>query len=381
MSTTPNMFLDLPVVSSTLGPAWASALNAALFLVDSHNHTSGSGVQVPAAGLSIDDALSFGGNDATLLRSTRFDPQSATLGDATDLRCLYAVAGNLYFNNASGTPVQITDGASLSATSLGGITGLPSGTASVAFATSTYTFNSATNTRATMDVGPLVVHDTTALSNGVTIAPPAGLASAYALTLFSALPGSTMFVRLTSGGVLAADVAPDGTSIEVSGATFRVKDGGITRAMQASVGQQVSAGYASLSSGASTTYAAVPKTGGGNLSVSITSTGRPIMISLVPDASAGSSAYMWLLSSGTSPCICNMQIAVTGAATATIGSVRFGKGDTTVSGDRFWFSPGVFGTMLYVPAAGTYTLTLQYKVENATTVLTCSGFNLVAYEL
>lgn len=44
MTTTPNMNLVLPDVSATLGPAWATALNTLLALVDLHDHTTGNGV-------------------------------------------------------------------------------------------------------------------------------------------------------------------------------------------------------------------------------------------------------------------------------------------------------------------------------------------------
>lgn len=383
MSTTPNMFLSLPTVSTTLGPAWASALNSALTLVDSHDHTSGNGARVPSSGLNIDADLSFGGNNATLLRSARFDPQASTLAAATDLRCLYAVAGNLYYNNASGTPVQITDGATLSATSLGGITGLPSGTASVAFATSTYTFNSATNTRATMDVGPVVIRETVAAALGITMKSPASLASAYELTLFSAVPGSTMFVRLNSAGVLACDVAPDGTTLEVSGATFRVKDSGIstakiaalavTRAKLEAVGQQLS------SSGTNTTTSTT-LTNLANLTVTLTSTGRPIMIMAVALDGGGGSGWT-LLSTGAGSKFVRVAIDVTGSATATIGDVSLSLNGALQAGamGAGWAPSALMH--LYPAAAGTYTFQLQGCVSGAGVTLGWGGIKLTAWEL
>jgi hypothetical protein len=72
MPTTPNMNLDLPTVSTTLGPAWATQLNEAIGVdgtgIDAHDHTSGKGVRIPPAGLDISGDLTFGDNAATNLR-------------------------------------------------------------------------------------------------------------------------------------------------------------------------------------------------------------------------------------------------------------------------------------------------------------------------
>lgn len=110
MPTTSNMSLVLPAVSATLGPLWASELNTALSLVDTHDHSSGKGVKVTPAGLNINSDLAFNSNDLTTVRTVMFDAQSATLAD---IRAIYSVNGDLYWNNGSGTAVQITSGASV----------------------------------------------------------------------------------------------------------------------------------------------------------------------------------------------------------------------------------------------------------------------------
>lgn len=109
---TPNMNLTLPTVGVTLDPTWATNLNAALTLVDSHNHTSGKGVTVPTAGLNINADLSFGSNDATDLRSLALNNNVSTLPSG-DIRALYASGGDLYYNNNSGNAIQLTTGSSL----------------------------------------------------------------------------------------------------------------------------------------------------------------------------------------------------------------------------------------------------------------------------
>lgn len=111
--TTPFMNLELPVPTQQLGPDWAVELNAALDLVDSHNHTSGQGVQIPTAGLNINAHLSFDGYKATDLFSTQYELQSVPLTGASNANSVSVSSGNLYFTNGSGTSVQITSGGSV----------------------------------------------------------------------------------------------------------------------------------------------------------------------------------------------------------------------------------------------------------------------------
>ena len=111
MATT-NMTLILPEVSATLGPQWATQLNTALTLVDAHDHSTGKGVKVTPSGLNINTDLSLQSNDLTLVRTVAFDSQAAALS-SSDIRSVYSVLGDLYWNNGSGTAVQITSGASV----------------------------------------------------------------------------------------------------------------------------------------------------------------------------------------------------------------------------------------------------------------------------
>lgn len=116
---TVNMLLDLPVVSVTLGPLWATKLNAAITTIDEHDHTSGKGVQLTQASLNITGDLEMNSNDVSELRSTRYDNQSADLAASDDLRCLYAKGGDLYWNpNSASTHVQITSGGVLNSAAL-----------------------------------------------------------------------------------------------------------------------------------------------------------------------------------------------------------------------------------------------------------------------
>lgn len=110
LAPTPNMLMQKAEPLVTVGPDWAQLLNTIVDVVDAHDHSSGKGLRVTTAGLNIDADLEFNGNDATELRSTRLESQGAALVDPADLRCVYAVGGDLYYNNGSGAAVQITNG-------------------------------------------------------------------------------------------------------------------------------------------------------------------------------------------------------------------------------------------------------------------------------
>ena len=112
MANTPFMNLNLPTVSTTLGPEWASLIIAALNLIDSHDHSTDHGTDVTPAGITINADLPFGGFQATALKTSTYNSQAATLA-ATFLGCVYRVGSDLYYNNGAGTPIQITSGAAL----------------------------------------------------------------------------------------------------------------------------------------------------------------------------------------------------------------------------------------------------------------------------
>ncbi len=203
MANTPNMNLALPTVSQTLGPAWATQLIAALGQIDSHNHTTGQGVAVPAAGINVNADLPFSGNNATSLRSARFTDQGAALTTPSDVGCLYLAGGNLFWNSGAGAAVQITSGGALAGTP-GSIAGLGS-PAAVTYTSGngTFRFTSNTNTNAAVDVGPVTVRAQAAAANGITIQSPSGLAANYAVTLLGTLPAGQRALTIDNLGNLS----------------------------------------------------------------------------------------------------------------------------------------------------------------------------------
>lgn len=275
--TTPYMGLILPVVGVTAGPEWANEQNTAYNSIDSHNHTPGQGVPIPSAGLSINADVPFNTNNATLLRSTRYI-NGAVLSGVADLTCVYASGGNLYYNNAIGQQVQITAGAGLNAASIGAIGGdYGTSTASVFYtsATSTFTFWQNTNIPAIMDMGDIVLHPTASNTFGTTIQANPTLATNYGLVLPGTLPASSKFVTVDASGNMAFTYDVDNATLEVAANVLQVKDAGITRPKIAPLGQQI----ADLSGNFNFSASLTDVTG---LSVTLTTTGRPVYIALQP---------------------------------------------------------------------------------------------------
>ena len=107
MSTT-YMDLILPTPSITIGPTWASNINTALELVDSHDHSTGKGAKVKPNGLDINANLDVQTNQILNAAAAQLYDQSVTLTGPTNTFKIHSVLGNLYFTNSAGTAVQIT---------------------------------------------------------------------------------------------------------------------------------------------------------------------------------------------------------------------------------------------------------------------------------
>jgi hypothetical protein len=110
---TPNLNLVLPTVSVTLGPQWASELNAALTLIDAHDHTSGKGIPIRTAALDIDADLSLQDFRLQDASSLQLVTDAAPVSGVGFEHSLSVSLGNLYYTNGSGVAVQITSGGSV----------------------------------------------------------------------------------------------------------------------------------------------------------------------------------------------------------------------------------------------------------------------------
>lgn len=222
----PNMLLPVPITGSTPGPEWANDINNCLSLVDSHNHTPGYGVQVPSDGLNINADLSFQDNNLTNARSIRFFVQPSPLALPSDLACVYVSGVDLYYNDASGNQIRLTESGAPAGTP-GSITNLiPPAAVTYVPPSQLFVFTSAPNTPANLDAGYINLRNFVLNSKALTLQPPAAMAADYTITLPS-LPVSKKMLTMTSSGVMAADYDVDNVSIAVASNLLTVQAAGI----------------------------------------------------------------------------------------------------------------------------------------------------------
>jgi hypothetical protein len=212
---TANMNLPVSTIGVDSGLNWETNLNASLSILDGHNHAPGSGQQINPAGLNINSDLPINSNNLTLLRSVRFSPQVTPISGASDIGCLYESGADLYYNDASGNQIRITQSGSVTGAT-GTITGLPSGSASASYGAGSFVFQSATSTAATLDGASIILRLGTANSNGLTLSPPSGLSGgSYTLTL-PTVPAQLSAVTIDASGNISS--APQSDYFNPTGA-------------------------------------------------------------------------------------------------------------------------------------------------------------------
>lgn len=335
----PNMGLPVPGIGTELSPTWASDLNASLSIIDSHNHSVNQGNPIQPNGLNINSDLAFQNNNGTQFRSTRFTPQPSVLALPADIGCLYVVGNELYYNDVTGgNNIQITANGLVNATS----SGISSGTASAAFSAGVLVCKSTSTSGANVLMHSAVLTNSVNLTNQLTLQAPT-LAGSITETL-PTIPVAQSFMTIDASGNMAA---------------YAGIANGITRSNLAPVGQQISSSCGAFFT-TSTSFVSVT-----NLSVTITTSGRPIMLMIQPDGTAGAGI-----------------IGVSG--NETIG-VEFQRGTFAICYSQFsWTSAGSTSSssMQYLDAqpSGTYTYAVKIKSIGGLSVSLTNSV-LVAYEL
>lgn len=354
--TTPNMNLTLPVVSQTPGPTWASEINADLSLLDAHDHTSGKGALVPVAGLDINADLSLATHALTdVTKAVLLDQASVAT-----LNALYAVGGDLYWTDGGGIPVRITSGGSVFVGGTGNIGGLPNGSAAVNYVS-----------------GPLAYEFLD--ENGNEAALLGSTVGLYNLTLSQTPGSSTYTLRLPISTPSAPSFVTGTVSGSIATLAFNAQANYVTRSMQAAVNEQV--GTSSNPSVTSTfpTFTNVTST------ITVTSTGRPIMIGLMSDEGASPTySHIRFSSMSTGVMEAFFQVNVTGSATTKIMAHKVDFYSNTTNG--VYVPTSMFHHLYVPPGPGTYTFQLQACTQSAgggfvSTTLDFADPILYAYEL
>ena len=146
--------------------------------------------------------------------------------------------------------------------------------------------------------------------------------------------------------------------------------GQLSRANLPSVGQQISSssgGFGTLSG----SFVSVT-----NLSVSITTTGRPVMLMLIPDGSANNVEFGPFSSSNGITPQGFFQFTRGGSS---LGAVFLSGTTSPASGTVFAGGLNPLPVQLDTPSAGTYTYAFQMKAGGGQ--MNCQWVELVAYEL
>lgn len=367
--SSPDMNLPIPGVGITSGPQWATDVNSCLTIIDSHDHSAGYGVQITPSGININSDFPLNQNNLVSARSLRMTEQTLALSDPTDIDCLYDVAGDLYFNDGSGNQIQITDSGGIAGTP-GSIANLTSpASASYVAGTQTFVWQSDVNKPANMDAAAYIFRNLTTSSFGVTVSPPNALGSNYSLVL-PLIPASQKFMTLDASGSMSAPWAVDNSTVEVSSNTVQVKDLGITTAKIATssvtivkrptrtTGTTVGAGGVGISADfdfttSSTSYSNIE-------AVTITTTGRPVTITLIPHSTLLRSA---LTASNTGAVITACSVKIVRGAT-NLGEFPIVYRNSGGGSSGLITVPGSSVNVTDFPTAGTYTYTVQFKSDS-----------------
>lgn len=209
---TPNMnlFSLVPGPNGTPGPTYATEIVNNFNVIDQHDHTAGSGVAIPTAGLNINANLPVNGFSLTGIDRVQMDDRSAAPTGTANYRSLSVVNGDLYFLDDSGNSIQMTSSGSVNVSGTGNLGGI-SGSAGVNFllATDAWQLIDDAGDRARLNAADLRVYEkgATSISNYVQLSSPGSLAASYTLTYPAALPASTGYLTSNSGGTLSFSTA------------------------------------------------------------------------------------------------------------------------------------------------------------------------------
>lgn len=199
IAATPNMNLTLPVPGVTPGPTWATQINTALGVnVDQHDHSAGKGVRVGVPGLNIQQDLPLNAFNLSNVRSCRLANQGNTLSQPSDVRNLYSVLGDLYYNNGAGFPVKVTSGTTVNVSGTGGFGGQYASAGALASYLSVgnkYTFLGPVSSAANVEIsGNSTVAGTLSVTGITSSGSPLSVSgSPSSLNIYDTLGGTTDF--------------------------------------------------------------------------------------------------------------------------------------------------------------------------------------------
>lgn len=394
---TPNMSLIVPTTGSEPGPTYANDINSSLILLDQHDHSPGKGIQITPAGLNINTNLNLQTNYLTNVGALVLTNQPS--GNST-LQALYAAPGgetstatnDLWYTDSNGTPIQITQNGIVKSTA--------SSIPGESYAGGTFTWVQTQSglplTPANFAIGSILLQPTSpSTTQGVLLGPPTIPASTIQDIQLPTVPLSTSFMTMDTSGNMLTTIPTSGgiTGSNIASATItgsNIAAGTITGSNVGTntiTGSNIALGTVDYNNLAPLNIAANAGTSGAfstsstvfvnvtNLSLNITTNGRPIMLMVQPDNSGTSFIFPQ---------------STNGVAQM---SIRFLRDGAVPLGQQIIISsitvPGISaneisgGFPFYLdagPGAGTHTYTVQVIAQGAS-IAHVTGCILIAYEL
>ena len=228
----PNMSLTIPTVGQQPGPDYAYNVNTSLTLIDQHDHTPGRGVQITPAALNIDADLDMQSNSLINVNNVAFSVQASS----SIIQSLYVAPGSestpindLWYNDGNGNAIQLTSNGLVNAT----LASLPG----ESYAAGTFFWRQGTGSTvpANFDIGSITIRPNIAATTyGVTISPPASIASQYTVYM-PLVPVATKIMTIDAAGQMLSVLDVDNSTLEIVTNVLRVKDLGITTAKLANL--------------------------------------------------------------------------------------------------------------------------------------------------
>jgi hypothetical protein len=408
MASTPYMNLNLPTPTVTLGPAWAQELNLALSAVDSHDHSPGKGKQLSPDSINVNKDFPFNNHNLALVRSTRYVSNVNTLSDPADVNSVYVVGGDLFYNNSAGIPVQITSGTSLSAVTDGISRSLEtkavsSNTTILSSDTTSYFEVDASGGAVQLTLPPAAavapgrfyeVKDikSIASTNNISIAPNGAdtidnLNAPYVLninnqstrvvsdgvsgwfTQFIAVPDdSVTTLKVRNNAITNAKVADNAIS------TTKIQDGSVT---------PVKLAAKTIASTAGGNFSTPSSSMNSITSVSITTTGKPVVIQLQPWTPTAN-AYIGITATSSTLNLHEASLEIRrGNSIIFKTPLRMMEGVGPGLTPKLWQAtiPLTSVNVIDQPTAGTYFYSVWIGECNSGTSVQLENYKLIAYEV
>ncbi len=199
--------LTLPTVSSTVGPTYATQVNAAIQTVADQFST-----KLTPASLNINATLDINSQIVENIDQLEFDDHGAAL---TTARTIYFENDDAYIVDGSNNSVRITASGALNISATGAFGGdYTSSDAIATFTTATtlYKFlsdDSPSELYAGVNVGDIRLHEKGNFTNYVAFVSPASLATSYTVKLPAAVPASKSVVQMDTNGDLDVSAVVD----------------------------------------------------------------------------------------------------------------------------------------------------------------------------